>query len=168
VDTAVLPDRWTLVTPAGDITASTEPWTRLVSFRLPQGVPLDEVSLRLDRLWIRSPFRAPIVVDPASTPVVAVAPGLSLEIVRTISASAGSQVVAGLSAAETFTLSELAVEGTGGAWVTSSIDQTGTGRWTLSFSTPEPPTPLHLVVRGVIWVPVESGALITLDEVPRG
>jgi hypothetical protein len=168
VDTAVLPDRWTLVTPLGEITASTEPWTRLVSFRLPRGILVDEVSLRLDGYWIRSPFWASIVLDPANTPVAEVAPGIALEIVRTIPGGAGSQVVTALSAEHAFTLSELTVEGVGGSWMTSSIDQMGTGRWTLSYSTAEPPTPLPLVVRGVIWVLVEKAAVVDLGEVPRG
>ncbi len=169
VDTAVLPDRWTLVTSSGEVAASTEPWTRQVVFTLPADAQQVGVEgMRLDRYWIRSPVRVPVTLDLESTPVAEVAPGVSIEIVRIMSSSAGTQVVAGLLAEHSFTVSDLAVEGVGGDGLTSSVDQTGTGRWTVSFSTSEAPDPLRLVVRGVVWVPIDTSASIDIDEVPRG
>jgi hypothetical protein len=169
VDTTVLPDRWTLTTSSGVVTASTDPWTRLVVFRLADGTTADQIEgLRLDGYWIRSPFYTVVSVSPAESPVAEVAQGVSLEIVRTISSAAGSQVVAALASGDPFTVSDLTVEGASGDWVTSSVDQTGSGRWTLSFSTPEPPDPLALAVRGVLWVPIDADIAIDLDGVPRG
>jgi hypothetical protein len=166
-DTAVLPRSWTLVTDAGEYRATTTPWTREVRFAVPPGVSAGGIrELRIDDIWIRSPFNRQVTVDLDDTPDAVVAPGMSVVVIRTMGGSSGSQAVAAMQASEGFTISELAIESTAGSWITSSMNQGATTRWTLSFTGPIP-DPLPLSIRGVAWLRVDSGSVVDLEGVPR-
>jgi len=167
-EAAVRPIEWSLLTTGDAVTASIEPAATRVAFDVGFGFdPTTIVGLRLDRYVMRSPIQAGFTPSPTDFSAHEIAPGVTaaLDIVQL--QTTGAIVRVQLAATQPGATADLAAEGLGPGWVTASSNFGGGGQWTLSFDGADLPDPLPLVIRGILWIPLDSDLISTLERVPR-
>ena len=169
VDTVVFPERWTLLTTAGEHTTGVPPWSREAEFEVPEGVTIaDVVGVRLDTYWLRTPVRFLVETGADAADPIEVGPGLTMRIATVTTQPNASVVAVELQQESGVGIGDLAVEGVGAAWLTSSVDQTLARRWSMAYAGGELPDPLVLQVRGVAWLPRPAGLVMDVAAVPDG
>ena len=168
-DSAVRPTRWTLLASETEFAAETLPETTRVVFDVGVGFdPRAITGLRLDQYLLRSPMRVDFRPEPDDFTPHVIAPGITAALDLVQPQSSGTIVRVRLAADLPGATSELGAEGVGPGWVSASSNFGGGGLWTLSFEGDELPDPIPLVVRGIVWIPLESGVTTSLQGVPRG
>ncbi len=165
----IRPAAWTLL--AGDAEYETEidPVASRVVFDV--GLTFDPAAItgvRLDRYFALSPIQADFLPTSGDFTAHEIIPGVTAAVDLIQEQSNGTIVRIQIRGDQAGASSDLSAEGRGPGWASASSNFGGGGLWTLSFEGSELPNPLPIVIRGVMWLPLEADLVSTLERVPVG
>ncbi len=160
------PASWTITTSDGTLsTRALSPFDGSVRFNTSAGAG-DVESARIDSYWVAAPLDTELVAGRDDASWHEIVPGLRLRVLQVIE-QADNFLVIVEGGGEAPTFQQIAVEGSGRAWVSSSRSMLGTNRWTLDFRGEVLPDPLELTVRGLTWIELPAELPVALDGVDR-
>lgn len=152
------PIAFTLITRDGIEIAATArgPGARTITFDVPDDVTAaDAESVRVDSYLVGTPVRFPVDLPTEGAAWHAAGPGVRVRLVRILEQSQNDLVVVELDSPDN-AASHLSVDGVGRDWAAASGSMIGSSNWTLDHRGDELPDPMPLVVRGVIFVPIDT------------
>jgi hypothetical protein len=116
------------------------------------GVRLDSYGLMVP---VDSEFMLPL--DNEATRVV---PGITARLLAVTEQSGTTIIQIELRSERDFNYDNIAVAGVGPGWKSTVREAEGRPRWTLTYDSPETPSPIRLRLHGAVWMTVEANAEI--------
>jgi len=164
---AIRPAAWTLLAGDAEYPSEVAAAASRVVFDVGPTFELATITgVRLDRYYAMSPIQADFRPESGDFTAHQIIPGVTAAVDLIQEQRTGAIVRIRLTGEEPGMYSDLSAEGRGPGWVTASSTFRGDGLWTLQFDGDELPDPLPIVVRGVMWLPIQAHLVSTLEGVP--